>query len=112
MRYTKTIEICNVCGKRFYGVPINNHGSHDYIKHTNFSNNIHIMFARTKDVPRNKRADAIVKEFFEDGNKKINKKDAMEFLECFKHYNHCDDKELLEEVFDKIQHRIDKQNRK
>ena len=108
MRYTETIEICDVCGKRFYGVPINNHGSYDYINHTNFSNNIHVMFARTRDITRSKRVNAIVKEFFEDGNEKISKEDAIEFLECFKHYNRCDDKELLEEVFANIQRQIDK----
>lgn len=107
MRYTETIEICDVCGKRFYGMPINNRGSYDYIHHTNFSNNIHVMFARTKDKPKDKRVDAIVKEFFTDGNKKISKADAIEFLECFKHYKRCDDKELLEEVLNKIQTKID-----
>ena len=44
--------------------------------------------------------------FFQDGNKKINKTDAIEFLECFKHYKYGD-KELLEEVFEKIQNKID-----
>lgn len=108
--YIETHEICRVCGKRFYGVPVNIHGSYEYINHTNFSNNIGVMFARTKGLPREQRADAIVKEFFIDfidGNDdKVNKKDAIEFLECFKHYK-CDDKELLEEIFDKIQIKID-----
>ena len=108
MRYTETVEICDVCGKRFHGVPINIHGSYEYIKHTNFSFNIPVMFGRTKNIQRNKRADAIVEEFFEDGNKTISKEDAIEFLECFKHYQKCGDKELMDEVFEKIQNKIDK----
>ena len=106
MRYTQTVEICSVCKKKFYGMPINVHGSYEYIHHTNFSNNIRTLFARTKNISRSKRANAIVKYFFQDGNEKISKTDAIEFLECFKHYKH-DDKELLEEVFEKIQNRID-----
>lgn len=106
MRLVETTEICDVCGKKFYGAAINVHGSYDYIKHTNFSNNIRVLFGRTKDIDRNKRADAIVEEFFYDGNDKISKDDAIEFLECFKHYKY-DDKELLEEVFAKIQAKID-----
>ena len=38
MRYAQTVEICNVCKKKFYGMPINVHGSYEYIHHTNFSN--------------------------------------------------------------------------
>lgn len=107
MRYTETIEICDMCGKRFYGAPINKHGSYDYIVHTNFSNNIVVLFARTKDVPQDKRADAIVKEFFENGIEKLNKQKAIEFLECFKHYKYPDEK-LLNDVFEKIQKKIDR----
>ena len=51
---------------------------------------------------------AIVEKFFEDGNKALSKKDAIEFFECFKHYKKCSDKELLDEVFGKIQNRIDR----
>ena len=40
MRYAQTVEICSVCKKKFYGMPINVHGSYEYIHHTNFSNNI------------------------------------------------------------------------
>ena len=106
MRYAQTVEICSVCKKKFYGMPINVHGSYEYIHHTNFSNNIRTLFARTKNISKCKRADVIVKGFFQDGNKKINKTDAIEFLECFKHYKYGD-KELLEEVFEKIQNKID-----
>jgi len=95
-----------VCKKRFYETPINVHGSLKYIKHTNFSNNIGVMFARAKDVHGNKEVDVIVNEFFTDGNEKVNKEDAIEFLECFKHYKH-QDSELLEEAFKKIQSKID-----
>ena len=105
MRYI--VEVCDVCGKEFYGMPINNHGSYEYIRHTNFSNNINVMFYRTKDIPRNKRAVAIAKEFFIDGNDKIKKDEAIEFLKCLKHYNYSD-KELLEEVFQEIQNLIGK----
>lgn len=107
MRYTETVEICDVCGKRFYGMPINNHGSYDYINHTNFSNNIRAMLCRTEEVKPEKRAETIVKEFFKSGNERISKSDAIEFLECFKHYKYHD-KELLTEVFNKIQSKIDK----
>ena len=106
MRFTTTTEICDCCGKIFGGRAINVHGSYDYIRHTNFSNNIKVMFGRTENVVGNKRVNAIVREFFEDGNNKRNKSEAIEFLECFKHYNYPD-KELLQQVFDKIQEKID-----
>lgn len=106
MRYTSTTEICDCCGKRFYGSQINIHGSYDYIHHTNFSNNIRVLFGRTDDLAGDKRVNAIVKEFFTDGNEKVKKQDAIEFLECFKHYNYPD-KELLNKVFIKIQEKID-----
>lgn len=99
------VERCRVCGKEFHGVPVNIHGSYEYIKHTNFSNNIGVMFARTKNLTGDERVDAIVEEFFEDGNDQINKNDAIEFLECFKYYTK-QDKELLDKVFAKIQKRI------
>ena len=70
MRYTQTVEICSVCKKKFYGMPINVHGSYEYIHHTNFSNNIRTLFARTKNISRNKRVDAIVKYFFKMGMKR------------------------------------------
>ena len=98
---------CDCCGKEFNGIPINIHGTHEYIKHTNFSNNIRVLFCRTKDVPYENRADAIVKEFFENSNEKISKVEAIEYLECFKYYKH-EDTELLNEVFTKIQSKIDK----
>lgn len=98
-------EVCKVCGKRFYGSPINNHGSYEYIKHTNFSHNIRVLFGRTKNLDGSEKADAIVEEFFTDGNENISKKDAIEFLECFKHYDYPD-KQLLDEIFNKIQDRI------
>lgn len=108
MRYTRsTTEICDCCGKRFSGAAINIHGSYDYINHTNFSNNIRVMFGRTKELTGDKRVNAIVNEFFTDGNKKVKKADAIEYLECFKHYDYPD-KELLQQVFDKIQEKIDK----
>lgn len=106
MRYIETIETCDVCGKKFAGIPINIHGSYDYINHTNFSNNIGVLFARTKDIPQDKRVDAIVKEFFENDGEKLNKLDAVEFLECFKHYNYPD-RELLSNVFEKIRNKIE-----
>lgn len=105
MRYTNTIEVCDVCGKKFNGVAVNNHGSYEYIRHTNFSNNIGVLFARTRNVVRGNRADAIVEEFFSI-NDDASKAELIEFLECFKHY-HYDDKDLLNEVFQKIQHEID-----
>ena len=110
MRNITIFETCDVCGKKFYGEPINIHGSYAYIKHTNFSNNIGVMFARTNNIPKEDRADAIMEEFFKDGNDSISKEDAIEFLKCFKHYKKCDDKELLEGVFSKIQSRIDTMN--
>jgi len=108
MRYME--EICDVCGKRFSGVAINNHGSYDYINHTNFSHNISRIFSGTEDMEIGERINTIVKEFFTDGNKQIGKDDAVEFLECFKHYRYHD-KELLEEVFQRIQNRIDDMNK-
>lgn len=109
MRCTSTVEICDVCGKRFNGMAINVHGSFEYIHHTNFSNNIRVLFGRTDDLQGDKRVNAIVNEFFTDGNNKVNKQDAIEFLECFRHYI-CPDKELLNKVFDKIQEKIDSKN--
>lgn len=106
MRYTSTTEECDCCGKTFNGMQINIHGSYDYIHHTNFSNNIRVLFGRTEELTGSKRVSAIVKEFFTDGNNRVNKQDAIEFLECFKHYNYPD-KELLQEVFKKIQIKID-----
>lgn len=105
MRYTNIIEVCDVCGKKFNGVAINNHGSYEYIRHTNFSNNIGVLFNRTKDIPKEDRADAIVKEFFSN-NDDASKTEIIEFLECFKHYRY-EDKDLLNEIFQKIQHEID-----
>lgn len=105
MRYTENIEICDVCGKRFSGIAVNIHGSYEYIRHTNFSNNIGVLFARTKNIPKEDRADAIVKEFFSISHA-VSKTELIEFLECFKHYRY-DDKDLLNEVFQKIQHEID-----
>lgn len=104
MRFVTVNEVCNVCGKKFYGNPINVHGSYEYIRHTNFSNNIGVLFGRTKDIPKEKRASAIVEEFFAI-NDDASKTEIIEFLECFKHYSY-DDKELLEEVFQKIQAKI------
>lgn len=96
------MEVCNVCGKVFNGEAINVHGSYEYIKHTNFSNNIHVIFARTKNIEKSKRVDAIVKEFFDLAEgEKTSKSDHLEFLECFKHYKY-DDTDLLEKVFEKI----------
>lgn len=106
MRFTTTTEVCNCCGKIFGGMAINVHGSYDYIHHTNFSNNIRVLFGRTDNLQGDKRVNAIVKEFFADGNNKVNKQDAIEFLECFRHYNYSD-KDLLQQVFDKIQEKID-----
>lgn len=105
MRYTESVEVCDVCGKRFFGSSINIHGSYDYINHTNFSNNIGTLFAWTKELSGSERVDAIVEEFFND-DEQISKEDAIEFLECFKHYNYPD-RQLLNEVFKKIQDRID-----
>lgn len=104
MKYV--VEECDICGKRFDGIAVNIHGSYEYIHHTNFSNNIGVMFARTKELTGTNRVDAIVEEFFTDGNNRINKDDAIEFLECFKHYNY-QDTELLNKVFIKIQECID-----
>lgn len=105
MRYAENIEVCDVCGKKFNGVAVNRHGSYEYIRHTNFSNNIGVLFARTRNIPNENRADAIVKEFFSI-NDDASKSEIIEFLECFKHYPY-DDKDLLNEVFQKIQYEID-----
>jgi hypothetical protein len=106
MRYNTTTEICDVCGKIFKGTPINVHGSYEYINHTNFSFNIRVLFGRTKELTGEERVNAIVKEFFTNGNEKLSKTDAIEFLECFRHYKYSD-KELLQKVFKKIQEKID-----
>lgn len=106
MRYINNIEKCDCCGKTFNGTSINIHGSYEYIKHTNFSNNIKVMFYRTKELMGDKRVDRIVEEFFEDGNSQINKNDAIEFLECLKHYKYSDN-ELLQKVCYRIQEKID-----
>ena len=104
------MEICNVCGKVFNGKAINVHGSYDYIKHTNFSNNIHVIFARTKNIDKSERMDAIVKEFFEvAGREEASKSDHLEYLECFKHYS-CGDADLLESAYKKIQKVIEEKD--
>ncbi len=99
------IEKCKVCGKRFYGEAINVHGSYDYIHHTNFSHNIRVLFGRTTELSGDERVNAIVEEFFTLGREDLNKTDAIEFLECFKHYKYSDES-LLQDVFRKIQERI------
>jgi hypothetical protein len=106
---TTQIEKCKICGKRFNGEAINVHGSYDYIHHTNFSYNIRVLFGRTTELTGEERVNAIVEEFFTMGHKELNKTEALEFLECFKHYDYSD-KELLQNVFKKIQERIDMMN--
>lgn len=106
MSCVSNMEICRCCGKTFNEIAINIHGSYDYIHHTNFSNNIRVLFNRTDNLTGDDRVNAIVKEFFTNANDDISKYDAIEFLECFKHYNYSD-VELMHKVFYNIQKTID-----
>lgn len=102
----KKTEKCKVCGKVFNGEAVNIHGSYDYIKHTNFSNNIYAIFAAAKNVDKSKRFNVIVNKFFEIAEEEAPKSDHLEHLECLKHYKYIDHN-LLENACVKIKKAIE-----
>jgi hypothetical protein len=97
MRY----EVCDICGKTFHGSPINGHGSYEYIKHTNFSNNIRIIFGRTDKLEGDSRVSAMLKEFVELVEDIRN---LPEFFECLRHYKPKEeDRKYLDELLERIE---------
>ena len=90
--------MCIVCRRIFVSTPKDKRGEILYEHHWNLSKNIKSMF-------ESKRSDDIVNQFFKIvGNNKAN---MMELLDCMSRYD-CKDKELLTDVCEKIQERIDK----
>lgn len=103
MHYLRKTQMCIVCGKLFVSTPTDNREEILYNQHWKISKNIKRIFDESKDVHESKRSDDIVRKFLKvTGDDKANM--AM-LLGCLCRYD-CKDKELLKDVCNRIQEKI------
>ena len=96
--YLQKTQMCIVCGKIFVSTPDERQEEFHYNRHYDFSKNV-------KSIMENNTVSGAVNDFFKVVGE-ADQDDMMEFLDCLSRYEY-EDKEMLADVCEKIQERIE-----